>query len=78
MLGKRVLVSRPSQGPPSSSGGLKFFRFMNSWFFMNFDLLEHSLEGSRLNSCTSNVVLVVMVASSYLRNLNLFILFLLK
>jgi hypothetical protein len=77
-MGRGVLVPRPSQGPPSSSGGLKFFRFMNSWFFMNFDHFEHSLEGSRLNSCTSAIVLVVMVASSYLSNLNLFILFLLK
>jgi hypothetical protein len=39
-----------SQGPPSSNGGLESFLSMNSWFYMNFDHLEHSLQGSRLNS----------------------------
>jgi hypothetical protein len=37
---------------------------------MNSDQPEHSLEGSRLNSCTFVFILVVMVASSHLSNLN--------
>ena len=39
---------------------------------MNFDYLEHSLEGSRLNSCTCIVMVVVMVTSSQWSYLNNF------
>jgi hypothetical protein len=63
---------------PNSSGGLKSFLSMNSWFYMNFDSPEHSLEGSSLNSCTCVVMLVVMVASSYLSYVIFFLSFLLK
>jgi hypothetical protein len=37
---------------------------------MNFDYPEHSLEGSRHNSCTCVVMLEVMVASSHWSYLN--------
>jgi hypothetical protein len=39
---------------------------------MNFDHPDHSLQGSRLNSCTRIVILVVMVASSHLSYLSFF------
>ena len=39
---------------------------------MNFDHPEHSLEGSRLNSYTCVVMLVVMVVSTHLSYLNFF------
>jgi hypothetical protein len=45
---------------------------------MNFDHPQHSLEGSRLNSCTCIVMLVVMVASSHWNYLNFIYLFILK
>jgi hypothetical protein len=45
---------------------------MNSWFCLIFDHPEHSLEGSRLNSCTCVVVLVVMVVRSHWSYLNFY------
>jgi hypothetical protein len=75
MLGRRISVPRPSWGPLSSSSGLKFFWSMNSWFCLIFGHHEHSLEGSRLNSCTCVVVLVMMVASPHLCYLNFLIYF---
>jgi hypothetical protein len=56
--------------PPNSSGGVNFFGIMYSWIYMNFDHSEHLSEGSRLNSCTSVVMLVVMVANSHWSYLN--------
>jgi hypothetical protein len=78
MLGRGVSVPRPSQWPPNSSSRLNFFWSMNSWFCLIFNLPEHSLEGSRLNSCTCVVMRVVMVASSHWNYLNFIYLFLLK
>jgi hypothetical protein len=65
MLGRVVLVARPSQGPLNSNSGLRFSLSMNSWFYMNFNHPMHSLEGSRLNSCPCVVMVLVMVASLY-------------
>jgi hypothetical protein len=45
---------------------------MNSWFYMNFDHSKHSLKGSRLNSYTCVVMLVVMVTNSHLSYLIFF------
>jgi hypothetical protein len=64
MVERGVSVRRPFQGPPKSCGGLKFYWSMNSRFCLIFYHPEHSLEGSRLNSCTCVVVLLVMVAST--------------
>jgi hypothetical protein len=61
MLGREVSAPRPSQGPLSSSGRLKYFLSINSWFCLIFYHIEYSLEGSRLNSCTCVIMLVVVV-----------------
>jgi hypothetical protein len=73
MLGKGILVPRPSQGSLSSSGSGEILLIHYNFFFLNFEHLELSLEGSRLIVCTRVVKLVVMVTSPHLSYMFFFV-----
>jgi hypothetical protein len=68
--GKGVLSAETLPRALKLQQWVEFFLIYITLVYMIFDHPKHTLEGSRLNSWTCVVILVVMVASSHLRYLN--------